>query len=349
MNYLQTLEKELTRPLGGINRKYTVLDLFAGCGGLALGFETEGFHTIGYEMLEDACQTYESNLIGPCHQLVLEAGQNLNIDAQVIIGGPPCQPLSVGGLQNGKNDKRDGFPAFLSAVNRLQPEFVLLENVRGLLYKNKAYFNEILQSLRTLGYIVEWVLLNSVDFGVPQRRTRLFIAAHRGVWKFTQPTRRGNHVTAGEALGDLAFAVNPDTKFLTKSMDEYVARYEKKSHCIRPRDLHLDESSRTVTCRNLNGATGDMLRVRLPDGRRKRLSVREGARLQSFPDWFEFHGSEGGQFNQIGNAVPPLLAKAFATSILDYLNNPFRHKSEEIKRLNQNGQYVMNFEQAPLA
>jgi len=100
-------------------------------------------------------------------------------------------------------------------------------------------------------------------------------------------------------------------------MDKYVAKYEKASKCIRPRDLHLDQASRTVTCRNLNGATGDMMRIRMPDGKRRRVLVREAARLQSFPDWFEFAGAEGAQFNQIGNAGPPLLGRAIAQSLWD--------------------------------
>jgi DNA (cytosine-5)-methyltransferase 1 len=135
----------------------------------------------------------------------------------------------------------------------------------------------------------------------------------------------------------LASLIPPEPKFLTESMDRYVAKYERASKCIRPRDLHLDEPSRTVTCRNLNGATGDMLRVRLADGRRRRLTVREGARLQSFPDWFEFEGNEGSQFNQVGNAVPPLLAKSVALSAMKYLRQLKGEPAESRtgRRLNQ--------------
>jgi DNA (cytosine-5)-methyltransferase 1 len=296
----------------------TALDLFAGCGGLALGFEAAGFKTTGYEMDADACATYRANLHGQCHETVLTPSTNFETHFDVVIGGPPCQPFSVGGLQEGHLDSRDGFPAFLAAVRQCSPKVVLFENVRGMLYQNRKYFEMILNQLADLGYQVSHRILGAVDFGVPQRRERLFVVGHRGSWRWPAPLTQT--YTAGDALGDMAFSIPERSKFLTASMDTYVAKYEKASKCIRPRDLHLDKPSRTVTCRNLNGATGDMLRVLLPDGRRRRLVVREGARLQSFPDWFQFSGAEGSQFNQVGNAVPPLLAKAIALSTRDYLN-----------------------------
>jgi DNA (cytosine-5)-methyltransferase 1 len=295
-----------------------VLDLFAGCGGLALGFEAAGFHTVGFEMDGDACETYAANLNGECHRTTLTPTSDLGAKADVIIGGPPCQPFSVGGLQEGLRDKRNGFPAFISAVERYSPRLFVFENVRGMLYRNRAYFDQVLDQLVALGYRVEHRVLNAFAYGVPQKRERLFVVGHLGTWEWPIPSRES--FTAGDAVGDIATTTPEGSKFLTASMDAYVARYEKSSKCVRPRDLHMDEPSRTVTCRNLNGATGDMLRVRLPDGRRRRLVVREGARLQGFPDWFAFHGSEGSQFNQIGNAVPPLMAKAIAAQVRKHLD-----------------------------
>ena len=309
MEYVNYINK-LLKPK--ITENQVVLDLFAGCGGLSLGFEAAGYKTIGYEMDNAATQTYNCNLIGQCSPIKLD----LNFEypsADIIIGGPPCQPFSVGGLQKGFEDTRDGFPVFIDAVKKLNPSIFMFENVRGLLYSNKWYFNLVLEELKKLGYILEFKLLNAVNFGVPQNRERLFVIGHRA--RFEYPKLKFKKITVGEAIGDIMFTVPPESKFLNASMDTYVANYEKASACINPRDLYADRPARTLTCRNLAGATGDMQRVKLQDGKRRRLLHREAARLQTFPDWFEFEGNETQRFNQIGNAVPPLLAYQIAQSI----------------------------------
>lgn len=334
--YLDFIATELRPPLQE-NTETLVIELFAGCGGLALGFESAGFKTIGYEMLKDACETYRHNLHGECYQVNLTPSSDLIDGAAVIIAGPPCQPFSLGGHQLGLQDSRDGFPTFISAVERYRPKLALFENVRGMLFRNKAYFEEIVIALRSLGYVVEWQILNAAHYGVPQKRERLFCVAHQGGWKWPEKRHLQSPYTAGEALGELAVSAPPNSKFLTPSMDEYIKKYEIASKCINPRDLHLDAPARTVTCRNLCGATGDMLRIRLPDGRRRRLTVSEGARLQSFPDWFQFHGSTHSQFNQIGNAVPPLLAKALAISVKACLES---NKQISRKEICQPTQYI---------
>jgi DNA (cytosine-5)-methyltransferase 1 len=293
-----------------------VLDLFAGCGGLALGFEAAGFETHGFEMTADYAATYRENLTGDCTEAYLTPETEF-LEASVVIGGPPCQPFSVGGAQKGNKDDRDGFPAFLSAVRQLQPDLALVENVRGMLYRNRWYLERVMANLRALDYVVDVDLLNAKHYGVPQNRERVIIVAHRGGWKW--PQKVPGPVTAGEALGEMAFEAPEGSKFLTPSMDRYIAEYEKKSNCVRPRDLHLDRPARTLTCRNLAGATSDMQRVRLEDGRRRRLTVREAARLQSFPDWFEFVGGERSAYYQVGNAVAPLFALRLASAVRAYL------------------------------
>lgn len=309
-----------------------VLDLFAGCGGLALGFEAQGFSTVGFEMDADCCATYKHNLSGDCRQVKLDASYAFP-KAQVVIGGPPCQPFSVGGHQNGLRDARDGFPAFISAIQQAKPDIWMFENVRGLMYKNKDYLDLVISELESLGYVVEFKLMNAVNHLVPQNRERVIVVGHRG--EFHYPPAHSQRVTAGQALERLPIEPHVEPKYLTASMDAYVAKYEKASSCITPRDLHLDRPSRTVTCRNLAGATGDMHRLVLDDRRRRRLTVREGARLQSFPDWFEFMGSETSAFNQVGNAVPPMLALAIASSFKNYLQSPLRLSASAIRKRQQ--------------
>jgi len=239
----------------------------------------------------------------------------------------------------GLKDSRDGFPIFISAVQRLQPDLWMFENVRGVLYSNRWYFEQILEALKALNYVVEVRLLNAVNFGVPQNRERVIVVGHRGEFRF--PSGLPSRVTAGEALGDSMRQAPPGSKFLTPSMDEYVAKYERASFCVRPRDLHPNQPARTLTCRNLAGATGDMHRVRLPDGRRRRLFIREAARLQSFPDWFEYCGGEISQVNQVGNAVPPLLAWHLAGAVRGCLENSKRLSSGEILYRNLPDQFAL--------
>lgn len=306
----------------------TVLDLFAGCGGLALGFEAAGYETVGFEMDPVSCATYKKNLSGHCTPAKLTTGYQYP-NAQIIIGGPPCQPFSVGGNQRGIEDARDGFPIFIDAVRQLEPKVFLFENVRGLLYANKWYFELILKELRSLGYLIDYALLNSVNYGVPQTRERLFVVGHRS--KFEFPPKERDIATVKDAVGDTMATAPEHSKFLTPSMDAYVEKYERASFCVNPRDLYPDKPARTLTCRNLAGATGDMQRFRLPDGRRRRIFVREAARLQSFPDWFEFVGAETQQFNQIGNAVPPLMALALARAVRATAQREEIHSASEIR------------------
>lgn len=319
-DWLSYLHKELPRPMLPEGSP-TVLDLFAGCGGLALGFEAAGFETLGFEMDGDASATYRANLAGDCVTAKLEVGTDYGIEPDVIIGGPPCQPFSVIGHQRGPRDSRDGFPIFLDVVERLKPKLAIIENVRGLLYQNREYLRATVEALEGFGYEVDVRLLNARDYGVPQNRERVIVVATRVGWSWPEPVVR-KPVTAGVALGEMASEAPADGKYLTASQDAYVAVYEAKSKCVRPRDLHLDKPARTLTCRNFGGSTSDMHRLRLADGRRRMLRVREGARLQSFPDWFSFEGREASIMKQIGNAVPPLLGLALGRAAFAALSAP---------------------------
>ena len=326
MNFAEKMNS-LLKP--EIREIFKVLDLFAGCGGLSLGFESQGFNVTGYEIDEKAVETYNQNLTGKCLQEKLTINKIFKKDFDVVIGGPPCQPFSVGGHQKGIDDERNGFPVFLKAIEQINPKIWMFENVRGMLYANKWYLDETINQLQKFGYVVEYRLLNAVRFGVPQNRERLFVVGHRG--KFIFPRTENKIYTVGEAIGDLIYTTQDESKILTEAMDKYVAKYEKASSCVNPRDLYLEKPARTLTCRNIAAPTGDMQRVKLTDGRRRRISVREAARLQSFPDWFEFCGTETNQYYQIGNAVPPMLAYHLAGSIKGSLLNNEIYSQKELQ------------------
>ena len=296
----------------------TAVDLFAGCGGLSLGFEAVGIETQGYEMDRDCCESYRKNLRGTCVQARLPLTDDLP-KSDILIGGPPCQPFSVRGRQKGTADERNGFPAFIASVEQVQPRLLLFENVRGMLYKNRAYFDSVADLIGRLGYKVSFRLLNAKHYAVPQSRERVICVGVKDGREFAFPKPEPYLVSAGDAVEDLAVLPFDESLLLTPKMDKYIAEYERKSQCINPRDLHLDRPARTLTCRNLAGATSDMHRLKLADGRRRRLTIREAARLQSFPDWYQFCGGTESQYRQIGNAVPPMLSLHLAKAVLEHI------------------------------
>lgn len=271
-------------------------------------------------MMKEAAESYNNNLKGVCHNEFLTADfeypDSRKID--IVIGGPPCQPFSRFGNQQGIKDARDGFPVFIEAVRKIHPKVFMFENVANILGRHKWYLDLIVSELGSLGYFVEYRVLNAKDYGVPQNRERLICVGHRS--KFTFPIQDHRQISVKEAIGDSMNCPEPEDKILTPNMDRYIAAYEQKSHCVTPRDLDPNKPARTITCRNLAGATSDMQRVRLPDGRRRRLTDKEAARLQSFPDWFSFAGNETRRFYQIGNAVPPMMAYKIAMEIKNTYN-----------------------------
>ena len=313
-DYLSMLAK-LVKPEG--NGGPLVIDLFAGCGGLSLGFEAAGFDTIGYEMDETYAETYNQNLSGECKVSFLDL-ETKYPEADIVIGGPPCQPWSETGKNLGEYDKRDGFPAFIKCVDRVRPRIFIAENVKGLSFdKNRHYLDHVISELEALDYTVNQRMIRMSDYGVPQNRERVFIVGHRGGFSF--PEKSGKVFTVMDALGMAAKYAPKGATYLTDSEDRYIQSYEEKCQLKTPRDLHLDRPARTLTCRNLSGSTSDMIRLVMPDGRRRKLRVSEAARLQGFPDWFRFSGSDAKALNQIGQSVPPLFSYILAKSVLNYI------------------------------
>ncbi len=280
MEYWEEINEKL-RPWVDTKLNKTVVDLFAGCGGLSLGFEANGFKTIGYEMDANACETYNQNLLGACINEKLTPDSTYP-QADIVIGGPPCQPFSVGGKQLGLKDSRDGFPIFLSAIRQLNPEILLFENVRGMLYKNKWYLREVIEELEKLGYHINYALLNAVNYEVPQNRERVIvIGAKRAV---SLPGKANRIVTAGQALGHLASQFDEGSKFFTESMDRYVANYEKASKCINPRDLYLDRMSGANADLQKFGRSYRRYAPGKIKGRKKKANYRSGSsKAAKFP------------------------------------------------------------------
>lgn len=295
--------------------KYMVLDIYAGAGGLSLGLEAAGFNVIGIERNTDCCNTYNSNLNGKCKNDTITPAYNFP-NADIVVGGPPCQPFSVHGKQMGMEDCRNGIPSFMAAVKNVKPKMCIFENVRGILYRNKEYFDSFEEKIRGEGYETDVTIVNCADYGVPQSRERVILVGHHS--RYNKPERLDGQVTAGDALKNIPASEREKPLYLTPSMDKYIAVYEKASKC-RPRDLNIKRPARTLTCRNLAGHSSDMHRIKTRNGKRRMLYVREAARLQGFPDWFVFKGSRSSMLTQIGNAVPPLLALAIGNQAMKCL------------------------------
>ena len=242
--------------------------------------------------------------------------------ADVLIAGPPCQPWSRAGKQQGEQDVRNGFPTIACAIRVVKPIVFVVENVPDIaVCHRRKYLDDFIAQLERSDYTINETILNASDYGVPQNRRRAFIFGVRDTKPVQLPNPHSTQIVVRDAIADTCQLAPANARFLTENMDRYIARYEKASGCRVPRDLHLDRPARTLTVRNLVGATGDMIRLSLPCGRRRMLTMREAARLQSFPDRFQFTGSRQSRFSQIGNAVPPLLGLAIAKQVRQILTS----------------------------
>ena len=309
-----------------------VLDLYCGAGGLSLGFWACGFEVLGIDKNPESVRTYSSNL-GQAECVTLHEG-SVFPDADIVIAGPPCQPWSRAGNRLGERDERDGLPLVLCALREIRPSAFVIENVPDLARQSRRrYLDELEDELLRLGYAVTEHVLNAADYGVPQNRQRVFVTGLLDGSHLAVPKPWNRPITVKEAIPSTCRRAVAEARQLSDSMIAYIERYEKASKCRTPRDLHLHKPARTLTVRNLSGATGDMMRLHLPDGRRRMLTVKEAARLQSFPDWYRIHGSNRSRFEQIGNAVPPLLARAVASSLRLHIECSVAPANEPLRTL----------------
>lgn len=345
--------------------KPAVIDLFAGVGGLSLGFEQAGFRVVlANEYDDEIAAAYQKNhrktklVVGDITALNLEdtfgafAGK---ID--VIIGGPPCQGFSQKGQRKTIHDERNFlFKYYVKVVDLVRPKYFVMENVPNLLTAENGYFQkEIVDLFNGMGYSLNAGILNAADYGVPQNRRRAVIIGKRDGEAPALPTKTEQRVTIWDAIGDLAYLesgegqeeqqyANLPASDYAKSLrgdmcvlhNHVATKHSKLSlerlslippNCgkeVLPNE-HLTKSiysgtwsrmikndiSVTITTRFDTPSSGRFTHPYL----NRAITVREAARIQSFPDSFIFTGTKSSQMKQVGNAVPPRLANAIATVI----------------------------------
>jgi DNA (cytosine-5)-methyltransferase 1 len=326
--------------------KLKILSLFAGCGGMDLGFLLAEHPKYRYEIAwandfdKDACETYRRNFK---HDIDCRSIWEVDLDktppVDIVIGGFPCEDFSIlrGDTRPGFKSKRGLlYTKFVEAVAKKQPLFFVAENVKGLLSAHKGWAIEKIkrdfEKVDHVGYDVVYKLINFADYGVPQRRERVIIVGVRNdlglKFEFPEPTHEGKHVAAKEALKGVE-KVNANNERLRllestreklalippggnyKSVPEYSANNWMSLIYKR---LHPDEPSPTIVAAGGGGTWGYHYAEPRP------LTNRERARIQTFPDDFEFAGSTTEVRRQIGNAVPPLGIKPIAEQIIKVLN-----------------------------
>lgn len=275
-----------------------------------------------------------------------------------IIGGPPCQGFSTARLSNatekiGKiNESRNHlYLEFFRTVNLVRPKFFLIENVRGLVSANKgAFVKDIIERFGGIGYNVSYKILNASDYGVPQNRQRVFfIGLLEGDFEF--PEKFDYKVSSKEAIMDLIHSNEESNQnYSTPSKNEYqkLMRNGKKTVKNHEVTIHNEQTTKVISMvpdgGNIKSLPPEYWNIRKYNKAFQRMNselpsntidtghrnyfhyeanriptARESARIQSFPDSFEFLGTKGSQYKQVGNAVPPLLAKVLAQKIKSYL------------------------------
>ncbi len=313
------LRRSTTKKKSGL----TTLELCAGAGGQALGFEQAGIdHVALVEIDRHACATLEKNR--PRWQVFPEdlnefAGAQFR-GVDIISGGLPCPPFSIAGKQLGHQDERNLFPAMIRLVDEIRPKAVMIENVRGIM---DAVFQDYRQyvgsQLKKLGYQPGWKLMNASDFGVSQLRPRVVFVAMRKEYAehFSWPEASDIKLrTVGELLYDLIAANRwKGAKSWREKADEIAPTIVGGSLKHGGPDLGPTRARRAWASLDVDGLgiaaeapSRDF--VGMP-----RLTVRMVARLQGFPDEWEFVGSKTQAYRQVGNAFPPPFAQAVAESL----------------------------------
>ena len=336
--------------------KFKILSLFSGAGGLDLGFEKSGFVIVAAnEMDKSIYKTFEYNFSKT--KLFKKNIKKLDpseIDYEIdgIIGGPPCQSWSEAGKQLGIKDQRGKlFYEYVRLLNSFRPKFFLAENVSGMLHqKHKDAVQRIITKFKQIGYTIKIQMLDANDFDVPQNRKRVFIVGFRQDLKIDfyfpdsklfihKPVLKDAIKDLGKALPALKFnktrGINPKNNKIQNN--EFMTGNFSSLYMSRNRVRSWDEPSFTIQAGGRHAPIHPSAPKMIKIGKDKmkfdikskknyrRLSIRECARIQTFPDDFIFfyeNLSDG--YKMIGNAVPINLSKAIALQIKKYLNNSIK-------------------------
>lgn len=322
-----------------------LISLFSGAGGLDLGFKKAGFSFVfSNEYDKNIWDTYKNNF--PEHLLLKKSIIDIfddeipNVDG--LIGGPPCQSWSEAGSSRGIDDKRGQlFFEYIRVLKKANPKFFLAENVSGILFnKHNKAFSNIIKNFECLGYNVSYFLLNTNNYGVPQDRERVIIVGYEKSYNmfFEPPVKEINCLTLKDAIFDLKDSVvkpkdknkhNPDCIVLNH---EYMIDSFSSMYMSRNRVRSWDEPSFTIQASGRHAplhpqapkmqkiAKDKMIFVKGQEDLYRRLSVRECARIQTFPDNFEFqYDKVQDGYKMIGNAVPVEFAFRLAKKIKEDL------------------------------
>lgn len=316
----------------------TFIDLFAGIGGIRLAFQAAGGRCVfSSEWDKHAQQTYATNF-GDTPAGDITQIQSVDIpDHDILTAGFPCQPFSIIGDKLGFADTRGTlFFEIERILKDKQPKALLLENVKQLVsHDKKRTMQVILESLKNLGYVVHWKVLNALDFGLPQKRERVFIVGFRQDLRFSFPSPLP---TSKLTLPDI---LEPDDEIGEEWLaSEYIRTKRRQSvtgkKVFSPSIWHENKGGNVsvlpYSCALRAGASFNYLLV---DGKR-RLTPREQLRLQGFPEWFEISGSESHIRKQTGNSVPVPVVTAVAKEMIKSLTEAVvndRHESATVEQL----------------
>jgi DNA (cytosine-5)-methyltransferase 1 len=339
------------------------IDVFSGAGGMSFGAASCGIDIrFAIENNASAVATFRRN--HPRTTVIANDVRSVKLDRRavrprgeqvILFGGPPCQGFSTSNQKTRGVDNENNwlFQEYLRFVRTLSPDWIVFENVKGLIETENGFFLEkVLKGFKKFGYATSAFVLNSADFGVPQKRNRLFIVGSLHGVELAAPRRTcKNYVTVAEAIDDLPDLENGDAPdectYRKSNYSVYASTMRKRrltcmNNIVTRNATHIVERYSYIPQggnwqnipKRLMGSYADVSRCHTGIYRRlsadepsvvignfrknmlihpwkdRGLSVREAARLQSFPDNFVFEGSIGLQQQQVGNAVPPLLAKA---------------------------------------